>query len=176
MTEPDFAAILADSEQLKSEQAANRPKRAVECAFVHDDGTIMTTAYCGEDEAPPDGLMMIEGEYDQNTQRFDTAGVARVRTSGLLPPDAYPVVDQTEMDLIVNTPSVAADSTEIASITNVPVRSRFYMSEEEKATPVNDGEVTLTFDTPGIYTFTFVHQGYLDTVVTIEATDPASSP
>lgn len=155
------------------------PVRNIAGAFVNPtDGSIVTKVLCGNDQIPPGDLLFIEGEYDPDTEKFDVSGTAAQQcvasystTEGALPPDALPVVPQTEMELIY-TASVVSDGVDMASITGIPVGSRFYMSTEGKATPVDDGELTITFDTPGTYTFKFLHQGWLDTTITIEAIEP----
>ena len=167
-------------EDLDAKIAAETPPvRNISGAFVNPtDGSIVATVTCGDNEGPTNGQLFIEGNYDPSTDKFDVSGTAAQQciesysaTQGALPPDALPVVPQTEMELI-STASVVSDGVDMASITGIPAGSRFYMSTEDKATPVDDGELTITFDTPGTYTFKFLHQGWLDTTVTIEAIEP----
>ena len=175
--DPDFdleAMKAAVQESLRqAEEAEPPPRRMVSGAYVYPDGTLHTRVIVEADIIPPEGFLFVEGEFDLKTDKLDMSTPVTVATSdGPIPPGTYPVVPQTEMDLSYPA-TVPADGTTVATVTGIPPRTLFYTLGSDgigrELTQIDDGVLELTFDTVDSYTFTFQHQGWLDTTITIEA-------
>jgi len=174
--EPDFdlEAMKAAGREalLLAEEEEPPPRRIVTGAYVYPDGTIHTKVVIDEDVGVPEGLIFVEGDFDLQTDRLDMSAPVAAATGSPVPPGTYPVVPQTEMDLTYPA-TVPADSITEAVVTGIPPRTMFFITysdgERRELTQIDDGVLELTFDTVDTYQFTFMHQGYLETTISIEA-------
>lgn len=151
-------------------------KKYTSFAMVNEDGSIECSSKGAmpDPEELPEGIIAVEGAYDPKTDRFQMPDPAAQGARALSSP--IPEKQTTMESILTVVDGVPADGVSVASITGIPPKTimrtedRFLISET-----INDGELTLTFDTPGDYAITFVHKGWLETVITLNVV-PVSSP
>ena len=166
---------MKEAGRIALQQAADaepKPRTMVNGGYVYPDGTIHTKVIAEETVAPPEGLVFVEGDFDLQTDRLDMSVPATVATVGLIPPGTYPIIPQTEMQLSYPA-TVPADGVTELIITGIPERTNFFIiypdGERKDLTQIDDGVLELTFDAPDTYQFVFMHQGYLETTISVEA-------
>ena len=163
------AGRIASQEVIDAEPA---PRTMVNGGFVYPDGTIHSKVTVEETTVPPDGLIFVEGDFDLQTDRLDMSVPVTVAQSSPVPPGTYPVIAKTEMQLSYPA-TVPADGVTELVVTGIPERTNFFIvysdGERRDLTAIDDGVLELTFDTPDIYQFVFMHQGYLETTISVEA-------